>query len=235
MSKVDMKVDGLDYPGIRTIKVDYPSNSNKDKEERMRRKPPEKVASVIHKKKTFFDVVNASLTSGDDNFLSYLIEGIVFPAIKDLISDIISGSFDAIKTNVDDLLYDGKERPYQNSRSNGGQYVYYNKVSYGKPQESQRNTYSNFREKTKTPSSPNDIVFPTLDDAKSVLSNMLKYISTYEFVSLSEFYDFIGETCDFQCNKWGWRDLRSAYIRKIRGNRGYQIVFPNPEPIEGDE
>ncbi len=66
-------------------------------------------------------------------------------------------------------------------------------------------------------------------DMESVLDQMWEAIREYGQVSIGDLYDLAGMTCNFTDNKYGWKDLTSAYIKNVPG--GYSIVFPKPVPL----
>ncbi len=69
-----------------------------------------------------------------------------------------------------------------------------------------------------------DLVLATRSDAEEVLSTLVEYVDMYELVTVADFYDAVGVASDYTDTKYGWDDLREAYIRPVRG--GYIIEFP---------
>ena len=43
---------------------------------------------------------------------------------------------------------------------------------------------------------------------------------------MADFYDLVGMTSNYTDNKYGWYDMRSAYVQAVNG--GYIIRLPKP-------
>lgn len=74
-----------------------------------------------------------------------------------------------------------------------------------------------------------DVVLESRADATEILNQMKGAIRQYGQVSIGDFYDLMGSTCNFTDNKYGWYDLNQAWVKSVAG--GYQIVFPKPIPL----
>ena len=59
-----------------------------------------------------------------------------------------------------------------------------------------------------------------------VLNQMIDALATYNCVSVADLYDLVGMTSNYTDNKYGWYDLRTAYIQGVSG--GYVIRLPKP-------
>ena len=78
---------------------------------------------------------------------------------------------------------------------------------------------------------PEDINFETRLDAQNVYDTMLDILEQYDKVSLAEFLELAGvSNDDFTYNKYGWKSLPPADIRRL-GNGMYYIRFPKMEII----
>lgn len=56
--------------------------------------------------------------------------------------------------------------------------------------------------------------------------HMIDALATYNCVSVADLYDLVGMTSNYTDNKYGWYDLRTAYIQGVSG--GYVIRLPKP-------
>lgn len=74
-----------------------------------------------------------------------------------------------------------------------------------------------------------NVVLDTRDEADSVLSRMYEFIDTYKMVTVAELYSLVGITAEYTDEGWGWRDLRTATIRRVR--EGYLIDLPQPKEL----
>ena len=67
-------------------------------------------------------------------------------------------------------------------------------------------------------------------EAEEVLARMDELISTYGIVTVADFYDMCGITCDYTANKYGWTNIRNAQVVRVRD--GYMIKMPKSMPID---
>ena len=74
-----------------------------------------------------------------------------------------------------------------------------------------------------------DVILETRDEADSVLSRMYDIIQTYKMITVAELYGLVGITAEYTDESWGWKDLRSASIRRVR--EGYLIDLPQPREL----
>ena len=75
-----------------------------------------------------------------------------------------------------------------------------------------------------------DITFATRGDAESVLMRMDELIDVYGSACVADFYDLAGVTGNYTDNKYGWIDLQSATVIRMRD--GYIIKFPKVMPLK---
>lgn len=195
--------------------MDYKPNSHKYKEE-MKEKKVEKVVKgkVRRKKKSsmtkFADVFVAEDAS---NVVDYIWMDVLIPTIKNTISDII--------TNGVDMMLWGAVKG--NKRRSSNTYVSYRDYSSRDRRDdrtvTRRSVYSF-----------DDIVIPSRQEADEVLEKMDEIIDRYDIVSVSDYYDLVGETGNYTDNKYGWSSLRTAEVVRVRD--GYIIKLPKPKVID---
>lgn len=75
-----------------------------------------------------------------------------------------------------------------------------------------------------------DLIFETRGEAEEVLTNLLDIIADYQVVSVADLYDLVGITAPFTANRYGWTELGSANVSRIR--EGYIINLPKPKAID---
>ncbi len=203
---------------------DYPSNASTAIEKREPVKPI--IKGKVKKKSSIFRSVKDEFISEDaDTMGSYLLNDILFPALRDLINDICHGAIDA--------AFGGGGRSYR-SRSNrgygGGSYISYNR--YYDDRDRRRRDRDDERYESKRRNRDfEDFVFQYREDAEDVLDRMCDYLERFGDVPVSYFYDLCGETVpgDFTSDDWGWTNLSGARVRNVR--KGYIIDLPRVKQI----
>jgi hypothetical protein len=196
---------------------EYKPNSHKYKEDQKRAIPEKKVEKVISgtvkskKKSEIKKFADIFISEDVTNVKSYILLDILVPAIKKAISDIVTNGIDMI-------LYGGTGKTKSNTAAS--------KVSYRSYYDSRRD-YSAVR--TKTGYNYDDIIFDNRGEAEDVLSRMDELVSTYGLVSVADLYDLVGITGNYTDNNYGWTDIRSACVIRVRD--GYMLKLPKALPI----
>lgn len=201
---------------------EYKPNSNKYKKEQqeMVKSTDEKRANkvvtgkVITKKEGFFSKLTKGFISDDaKNVKSYVFGEVLIPAIKKAISDIVTDGIDII-------LYGESRKGGRRSVADRVSYrsYYDNKPSY-------RDTASRYDDY-----SYDNIILETRADAEEVLARMDEMMDTYGLVRVADFKDLVGITGSYTDNKYGWTNIRSAEVVRVRD--GYTIRMPRAVPID---
>ena len=154
------------------------------------------------------------LTEDISSVKNYILMDVVIPAVKKGISDIVTNG-------IDMLLYGENGSSKKQSTAS--------KVSYRSYYESGKERNSQIQ-RTRPGYNYDDIVLDNRGEAEDVLTRMDELISTYGMVSVADLYDLVGITCNYTDNKYGWTDVRSASIVRIR--EGYLIKMPNAMPLD---
>ena len=200
---------------------EYKPNSHKSKEDQKGSIPEKKVEKVIagtvkSKKKSEIQKFTDVFISEDiNNVKSYILLDVLIPAIKKAISDIVTNGIDMI-------LYGETGKTKSNSTAS--------KVSYRSYYDGRngRRDYSAVR--TKISYNYDDIIFDNRGEAEDVLSRMDELISTYGLVSVADLYDLVGVTGNYTDNKYGWTNIRSASVIRVRD--GYMLKLPKALPLD---
>lgn len=58
---------------------------------------------------------------------------------------------------------------------------------------------------------------------------MDELIDTYGLASVADLYDLVGKTCEYTDNNYGWNDIRSAAVVRVRD--GYLLKLPRALPL----
>lgn len=202
---------------------EYKSNSHKSKAALPPKKKVEKVVSgkVKSKKKSelrkFTDVF---ISEDAGNVKSYIFMDVLVPAIKKAVSDIVT---DGIRM----LLYG--ETGYSKKNS-GASYVSYGR--YYDKENNRRGGNPSSRGRSSYNSGPTygDIILDNYGEADEVLTRMDELIDVYGTVSVADLYDLVGITGNYTDNNYGWTNLRSASIVRVRD--GYLLKLPKALPLD---
>jgi len=203
------------------VMEEYKPNSHKYKEDQNRSAPEKKVEKVIagtvksKKKSEIRKFTDVFISEDIDNVKSYILLDVLIPAIKKAISDIVTNGIDMI-------LYGETGKTKSNSTAS--------KVSYRSYYDGRngRRDYSAIR--TKISYNYDDIIFDNRGEAEDVLSRMDELISTYGLVSVADLYDLVGVTGNYTDNKYGWTNIRSASVIRVRD--GYMLKLPKALPLD---
>lgn len=195
--------------------LNLPSNSNAQPKPIAERPKAKKVVKekVITKKRGIGRRLS-DIFFGEEvvDVKSYILQDVLIPSIKDMISDIITGGSDMLLFG--DRRRRGSGRPGQ-TYTNYGSYYGSSRVD---------NKRSNDTQHSRSHQYVKDIIFKSRGAAEEVLGNMFDYIKDYECVSVAELYEMVDEPGSFIDNDWGWYDLGSASVRRVRN--GYLLVLP---------
>ena len=164
-----------------------------------------------------------------DEFADDLIAQSMTSVVGDVFTEVLLPSFknmisDAVKSGIDRLLF-GDSSHRTNTNSNPA-----SKISYSKYYTEQSNYRPEMPARRRETYDYNNIVFNSRGDAEAVLMSMDELISKYEVVRVADLYDLAGITGNYTDYKYGWTDIRSARIERIRD--GYIIRMPKALPLD---
>ena len=201
---------------------EYPSNSNKSKQE----KKVEKIVTSNVKKKKRNSFGDFFLSDDANNVKDFIIVDVIVPASKKIITDIVRNLSDIIVNGMDALLY-GDGWVDRSSRRNGPS----ERVSYRNYYD--RNNSRGARVETRPMSqrySYDDLLFDSKGEAEDVLGHMYDLIDQYGTASIADLYDLVGVTGNYTDNKYGWMDLKGSRVTRTRD--GYLLKLPVAMPLD---
>lgn len=181
----------------------------------MEEKKVEKVVSgtVKTKKKSLAQKFAEAFVPEDVTSVGdYILEEVMIPAAKKLVDDIIING-----TRM--LLWGGKGSSGPNSRAA--------RVNYNSLHDEGRRYNGNAKARSRY--DYDDVILDTRRDAEDVLDRMHELIAAYGMVSIADLYDLVGITGNYTDNKYGWTDIRTAYVEHVRD--GYLIKMPRVVPL----
>lgn len=208
--------------------IEFKSNSDKSRKEKslLDNKKEKKLTKVVSgkvnpKPKKMMDRFLGTIMPGDrDSVKSYLYEDVLIPAIKKLVSDIITNG-------VDLILYPDGGGSTRKSRS---------RFSFTSPYEDifDRNRSRGSMSAQKSYSRPfeyDDLIYENRNDAEIILESLDSMIEKFGVATIADAYDLSGVTTrNYTLGNYGWTDLSRAKIMRIRD--GYIIKFPQAMPID---
>lgn len=199
-------------------------NSHKYKEEQEeKRKNIEKIVKgkVTTKKKSLGQRFAETFIKSDvEDVKSYILFDLIVPAIVDTFRDTINGA-------VDMFLYGGSGRGRNRSStySRNRTYTSYQRY-YDEDPRNRRRESDAPRRRAAGKDFDTEIVLESRMEAEEVLDQLLSIIDEYGSVDVGDFYSLVGLDSDWTARKYGWTELGSAKVLRIR--EGYVISLPRP-------
>jgi len=221
------------------LRVNYPSNSNKAKNmepisEEKQQKVEKIVKGNVKKQKRSFGqrMADIFLEDNTQNVSTYLVQDVLIPAGKAMICDIVGwGGF------AEMLLFGGQGGRRRSGGTSNSIYRRDNQTNYNYGALSRSNTRDprdNRPSMTRAGRAQHDfsqIVLDSRGEAEDVLTRLIDLTeSEYGFASVADLYDLVGMDSNFADQKYGWSDLRTASVVRVRD--GYLIKLPRTQPID---
>lgn len=144
---------------------------------------------------------------------SYIWTEVLLPAFKAVISD-----------SVNMMLYGETSRNRKTNNKRASQ-VSYNSY-YDRPNDRREPNYVRSASRYVF----NDLTFDDRGDADEVLSTLDDLLNRYPSVSIADLNELVGITGRYTDNKYGWTDIRQAYIERTRD--GYILRMPKAIPLD---
>lgn len=197
---------------------DYQLNSQKSKELTVREKrvqqPVVSGPVKVKKKSEVKKFADVFISEDVSKVKEYIFMDVLVPAVKKAISDIITNGIDMI-------LYGEAGRT---RKPNGAA----DKVSYRRYYDERRDTPRS--SVTRSTYDYDNITLATRGEAEAVLDQMQDIITDYRMVSVADLYDLVGVTGSYTDNKYGWTDIHTAEVIRVRD--GYILKLPRALPID---
>ena len=155
----------------------------------------------------------------------YVVHDVLVPALKDMILDAVNQGSERT------FFPDGRPANRRSGSRSGVFGSSSSPIAYNKYSGSRREERSSSFNRTRSRASNNfdDIVFSHRDDAIQTIEELREFILKYEFASVRNLYEAVGEKSNHVDEKWGWTDLRSASIS--RSGNGYVLNLPPVEEL----
>lgn len=214
--------------------MDFPSNTNKDKETSEPTPEPKKKiekiveGEVIKRKKPWNRRMTELFIGGDIKSVgSYVVRDVMVPGTKDIIYDVLS-------SGVERILFGEGIRGGGSRRGRvAGQLgrVAYDRFSSGMQSQTLRNRDEprQLSRRARAFHEFDEIILASRQEAQEVLDRMFIEIEKYGLCKVSDLYEMVGVTGSFTDEKWGWTDISGAGITRVKG--AYLLDLPQPDPI----
>lgn len=187
--------------------------------------PEKKIEKVISgaakakQKSGISKMTNVLFAEDIKSVIPFVIDEYVIPIFK-------KGVYETFTAMMDAMLYGKGGRPRNgNNSSNSGKPSY--QGYYDKQRDRERGVPAS---RNWSDYEADDIWLEDRGDAEAVLWKMRDYLNEYGTVSVAEAKQFAGLRYEYTDNKYGWTDLRSAYVTRIRD--GHLIVLPRAVPLK---
>lgn len=170
-----------------------------------------------------------SFIAGDATSVGeHVFWNLMLPALQDAVSDMG-------RTFIDMMIYGEKRaRPNPGAPSSGpGSTSRINYGGYSSGGGSRLVLAPTQNNPTNEPHqrrfSPDEIVVPTRAEAEGIITKMFEVLEKYHAVSIADLYRMVGVTPDYPDYKWGWTNLDSADVKRVR--EGVLLVLPVPQDL----
>lgn len=211
----------------------FPSNSQASRKypvSRSEDQPREEVkvdkmvtGRVVRRKKSLGSRLKETFLGGESNdVFSFVALDIIVPAIKDVIVE-------AFVQGIERALY-GESRSSGRRPSARSSYTNYNRMSSDRHRFGIRDEPRQISRRSREQHQFDDIVLDSRLEGEEVLDALEERLNKYGSASVSDLYDFVGVTSDYTDGRYGWKNLRSAKVVKVRD--GYLLDLPQPEVLE---
>jgi hypothetical protein len=214
------------YEDKETLRESFPSNSRKkrDKSKGDEKKVDKVITGSVKKQKRGLGKKVADVILEDDtkSVGNYVVYDVLIPAAKTMLSDMITGA-------VEMFLF-GEKRGSRTRREGGRSYTSYG--SYYRSSNRDRD-FRREREISRSGRARHDfdeLILETRGEAEEVLSHLVDLVEDYGMATVADLYDLVGITSNYTDDKYGWTNLHTASVSRVRG--GYLISLPRTKVID---
>lgn len=169
-----------------------------------------------------------SFIAGDATSVGeHILWNLLIPSAKDALSDMGS-------TFIDMMIYGEKRNRFVQSGTPVSGPGSTSRINYGGISTGSRlvlgpSQNSPITEPVRGRFNPNEIIVPTRAEAEGIITKMFEVLEKYHAVTVADLYRMIGVSSDYMDSKWGWTNLDSADVKRVRD--GVLLVLPNPQDL----
>ena len=207
-----------------------PNNSDKaakgaktEGKEKKKLTPLVSKGSVVKKKRTVADKFKDAFLGESENLGDYIMYDVLVPAFRDTVSEMGFGI-------IERLFGNGRSSRSRGNvvRDRGRSYVSYNSSSRN-DRDRGRDDRRDIDRGSRARHSFANVVFTNKWEAEDVLAHLVDMILEYGEATVRSFYELSNIEADYTDDRYGWTNLRDAYVERTRN--GYVIVFPQTRPL----
>lgn len=202
--------------------MDFPSNTNKEKEQIKKGKPEKVIEKVVtgevkQHKSSIGERFKAIFLGGEfKSSVRYIGAEVLLPALRNMVVD-------ATTKGIERVIY-GEAAPRRRPERPGP------RVSYNSPfdrptRPQQAPTYAPRSRRQQI----SNIILASRAEAELVVERLSDIIDKFDVASVADLHDLVGLPTSYVDNKWGWSSLNYVDIRQVR--EGYLIDLPEIEAI----
>lgn len=177
-------------------------------------------AAKVRKESWIQKRAKAFVSDDAKNVGEYVMDDILIPALKKVISDMINET-------VNTTLYG---RGGGARRSNADRVSYRDYYNGGRGNRSDDRVRESSRSTSRSRVAYEEVVVASREEADAVLQRLDELIDMYGVVSIADLYDLVGVQGRYTDNKYGWTNVRNAEAVRVRD--GYEIRMPKVGPID---
>lgn len=177
---------------------------------------------AIRRKKTIFSRLRALIVPDGKTLYESVFQDVLGPALREMV-------LDAIIRGAETAVYG---EPRTGSRRGGT-----HRAPVGASRHIPYNQYtaSPTPRETRIPARGRthdfgQIELNTRAEAEEIVAQMDEIIDRYGHTSVRDLNEMVGLESEYTDEKWGWRDLRGADVRRLR-NGSYVLELPRPEAL----
>ena len=202
--------------------MDFPSNTNKDKEQVKKGKPEKIIEKVVtgevkqHKSSIGEKFKSIFLGGEFKSSVRYIGAEVLLPALRNMVVD-------ATSKGIERVIY-GDSAPRRRPERSGPR-VSYNTPFDRPPRPQQPPTYAPRGRRQQI----SNIILSSRAEAELVVERLSDIIDKFDVASVADLHDLVGLPTSYVDNKWGWSSLNYVDIRQVR--EGYLIDLPEIEAI----
>lgn len=182
--------------------------------------------TVVRRKKSLGRRIKETLFSGDSSSVfGYLLKEVLVPALQATATDMVT-------QGIEKAVYGEVRTPNRAARGSGYS-APRTHVSYNQPSSIVRSPSPGVqpRRPVTQPSAFDigEIILGTKIEAQVVVDKLYETLEQYNCATVANLYDLIGQTSAYTDHKWGWTDLSTMTVKRVR--EGYLLILPEPEDL----
>lgn len=204
----------------------FPSNSKTTQpaEARPEVKPVVAAGSAKERKKSLGKRIAENFTGEDaESVGQHILMDVLIPAAKNAISD-------AVTQGIERMLFGEVRRGRSVSSGRPGSYTSYGSINKSPGRAFQADGSREMSRAARRNHDFREIILEERGEAERVLDELGHILDAFDVVTVGEMYSLVNITGSYTDEKWGWNDLRSAKVERIRD--GYLLSLPRPMPLD---